>query len=638
MTRPNDFQGTSETTPKRTICAIYTRYSCVLQDHKSTDDQIRECKTECERHEGWSIAEEWVRSDEEVSGRSLVGRDAMAALKQAAKQKPRPFDCIIIDDTSRLGRNVPDVLKLAEIFEHNGVSIQFVSPPLNSSDPNFRLLLIFKAIMDEQYSAGLADKVRRGLKGRILKGYNAGGACYGYRNVEIKDPNGRGDTVLGVNLQVIPERAAVVLNIFELYSQGWSFDRIARKLRADGVTPPRPPRKHALPGWSPDGISEILRNKKYIGVYEWGRTKGVYDPETGKTVTRKRPETEWVCVENPKWRIVSDELWNKVQQQLALKKKTGIPKLGGLCRTFRSQQYLFSGLMTCGVCGGNIRIADGSGDNMRYGCGVHRDKAACSNATTIRRDSLEAQLLRWITRDLLQEGRLDLAVTSLVEQVVKRISESEAEARKDTINVPELAKQLAHEKLEVCNITEFIAKAGSGAPVSLLADLAKRDTHIRQIEERLAQAIKPTPKITFTADAIRGSLVSKLRDLQSVLASAPLVGRQIIGKHIKRIILSPGEVSGKRVFFVAVEFRLGGDPDSGVLLTEGVDAFSQHYGFSVITVAGLALDTSRIRRKRTPLPNESENSNEEVRTALVNVSEIQLPAPESSAEAHTGGA
>jgi site-specific DNA recombinase len=599
MTQAHETQTNKTIQSNARRCAVYTRYSCVLQDHKSTEDQVRECRSECERHEGWKIAEDWVLSDEEVSGRSLVGRDAMAALKQAAKQRSRPFDCIIIDDTSRLGRNVPDVLRLAEIFQHNGVSIQFVSPPLNSSDPNFRPLLIFKAMMDEQYSAGLADKVRRGLKGRILKGYNAGGACYGYRNVEKKDPNGKGDIVLGVDLQIIPEQAAVILNIFELYSRGWSFDRIARKLRADGVSPPRPPRKNSVQGWSPDGISDILRNKKYIGIYEWGRTKEVYDPETGKTVTKKTPQTEWVCVENPKWRIVSDELWDKVQKQLALKRKIGIPKIGGLIRTPRSQQYLFSGLMTCGVCGGNVRIADGSGDNMRYGCGVHRDKAACSNATTIRRDGLEAQLLRWLTHDLVQDGRLDLAVTSFVEQLGNRISELEAQARKDSVNVPELLKHLAKETLEVRNITEFIAKAGSGAPVSLLTDLAKRDTHIRQLEERLALANKPTPKITFTADAVRESMVSKLRDLQSVLTSEPLLGRQIIGKHIKRIILTPGEVNGRRVFSVAVDFGFGGDPGLGVVLNEGVDASMQQYGFSTITITGPTLDACRVYRKRS---------------------------------------
>src|SRR5262249_8757294 len=189
----------------------------------------------------------------------------------------------------------------------------------------------------------------------------------------------KGDGVIGVDLEIVPKRAEVVREIFELYANGWSLDRIARKLRADGVPAPKPPRRNSVRGWSADGISEILRNKKYIGINEWGRTKNEYDPETGRMVTKRRPESEWVRGANPKWRIVSDELWKKVQDQLAQKRRLGIRKLGGLERTQRSQQYLFSGLIYCGLCGGPIRIVDADSDTVRYGCGTWRDKGACTN-------------------------------------------------------------------------------------------------------------------------------------------------------------------------------------------------------------------------------------------------------------------
>lgn len=131
-------------------------------------------------------------------------------------------------------------------------------------------------------------------------------------------------------------------------------------------------------------------------------------------------------------------------------------------------------------------------------------------------------------------------------------------------------------------------------------------------------------------------LLSKLHDLQALLTSEPVIGKQLLRQHISKVILTPGHVEGKRVLHVQVEFTLIGGGNSGVVLTETMDAFSQHYGFSTITVTGLALDASRIRRKRTSLPNEAEDSKEEAPTAPVNVSEIQLPPPESSAEAHTG--
>ncbi len=70
-------------------------------------------------------------------------------------------------------------------------------------------------------------------------------------------------------------------------------------------------------------------------------------------VTRATPKSEWIRSERPEWRIVSDELWDRAQEQRALKKHFGIRKIGGLERTKRSQQYIFSGLLYCGVCGGH---------------------------------------------------------------------------------------------------------------------------------------------------------------------------------------------------------------------------------------------------------------------------------------------
>jgi len=94
-----------------------------------------------------------------------------------------------------------------------------------------------------------------------------------------------------------------------------------------------------------------------------------------------------------------------------------------------------------------------------------------------------------------------------------------------------------------------------------------------------------------------------LRDLQSVLTNSPLVGKQVIRKHIKKIILTPGLMAGKPVFHVAVDFELGGD--SGVVLNGSVDASMQQYGFNTITVTGLVLDTRVVRKRRIPVSNES---------------------------------
>ena len=344
----------------------------------------------------------------------------------------------------------------------------------------------------------------------------------------------------------------------------------------------------------------MLLNEKYIGLHIWRRTTTVRD-EAGRISTRATPEGDWVKCEVPEWRIVSDELWNKVQQQRAQKNKIGIHKLGGIERTKRSQTYLFSGLLVCGNCGQAISIVDGTkgGAIVRYGCGLHRYRGSCANAITIRRDSLEEQTLRWLTHDLFQGDRLEQIANSFHAKLEARIAELKAEAHKNAINRPELLKERAEKMQEAWALTDFIVAHGSQASRTVQARLAAAEDRVKEIDERLLLAKDPEP-IAFTAGQIADHLRERLSNFHSVLTSTPLVGKQIIRKHIKKITLKPGEADGKRVLYASVEFEFnGGGGDSGVLLTESMDAFGQQYGFTTITVTGLVLETHRIRKTRS---------------------------------------
>ena len=86
-------------------CAIYARYSSDLQRESSIEDQIRKCREFAERR-GWPVSEEYVRSDSAVSGATLGPRPALSELLALVSRKPRPFDRILIDDTSRDRKSV----------------------------------------------------------------------------------------------------------------------------------------------------------------------------------------------------------------------------------------------------------------------------------------------------------------------------------------------------------------------------------------------------------------------------------------------------------------------------------------------------------------------------------------------------
>jgi DNA invertase Pin-like site-specific DNA recombinase len=77
------------------------------QQEASIEDQIRNCRRYA-AEKGWLVLDDFIRSDCALTGRTVVGRGDFLELAQFAKQRPLPFDCILIDDTSRLARYVPD--------------------------------------------------------------------------------------------------------------------------------------------------------------------------------------------------------------------------------------------------------------------------------------------------------------------------------------------------------------------------------------------------------------------------------------------------------------------------------------------------------------------------------------------------
>src|SRR5262249_14617255 len=154
------------------------------------------------------------RADRAVSAAAVAGRAEFSGLIDAAKKRPRPFDRILVDDTSRLARNVADALNAVATLRVNGVGVSFVSQGIDSLSSSARPLLTLHGLMDEQFLDGLRDKVHRGQEGRVLHGLTPGGKCYGYLNVPLEDSSRQGKygrpAVLGVELRIEPEQAAVV--------------------------------------------------------------------------------------------------------------------------------------------------------------------------------------------------------------------------------------------------------------------------------------------------------------------------------------------------------------------------------------------------------------------------------------------
>lgn len=298
-------------------CAVYARYSSDRQSPCSITDQNRKCVQFAAARE-WTVLEDYIFADAATTG-TISDRAGLQKLLAAAEGKPRPFDVILVDDSSRLSRKLSDALQFSDRLKFVGVRLVFVSQGFDSDSEQSDILMAVHGITDSQYIKELSKKTFRGLEGRVLEHLHHGGNVFGYRSAPIEDPARRDQygrpLITGARLQVDPEEAKVIRKLFRLYADGLSIKSVTKQLNREHVQSPRPRpgREHS---WAPSSVKNILENRRYIGVVTYGRTKKIRNPQTGKRIYRRRPESEWIKVASPEQRIVSDELWNAVQERL----------------------------------------------------------------------------------------------------------------------------------------------------------------------------------------------------------------------------------------------------------------------------------------------------------------------------------
>ena len=535
-------------------CAIYSRFSSDLQRDSSIEDQVRKCREYAER-KGWSILEEFVVADRAMSGAAVAGRRMLQCLVSIAKSKPAPFDCVLVEDSSRLGRDLADTLQTTKLLNFHEVSVVSVTQGIDTTENNSRSLLTLHGLMDEQYLSALREKVHRGQEGRLLHGLHPGGKCYGYRNIPIEDPTKKGKygrpAVSGVRLEIIPEEAAAIRRIFRMSAGGMGFETITKRLNEKRV-----PTRHGV--WNKYTVRSMLYNERYRGVVVWNRTRKTINPETGRKVNRPRPRAEWRRQEIPKLRIVPEELWKAVHGRLSGMSHADTAKMGGVCRSRKA--YLFSGMLACGDCGGSMVICSGGGKRgyVKYGCHERRKSGTCENNWYIRRDRVEDQLLSAIEQRVFK--RIDQVVQRCEDEVRRRIKAMEREGAVTTAESLRRQRQQLQQKAE--NLTQSIELGG---------DIPRLVKRLREVEEEMAQLDRAIAshrgvKPRVTAEQVRSQVVDTLMRLRETLNEQEVVvARAALRKHVGRLTLTPTVKDGRRVFEVSGNFSPTGDQPDGAM-------------------------------------------------------------------------
>lgn len=308
-------------------------------------------------------------ADEGISGKQIKHRKQFQQMMIDAKAKK--FDKVVVKDVSRFARNTVDLLQSVRELKSYGVQVDFLNNG-EVMEGGSEFILTILGAMAQQESANMSKRVKFGKDITAKKG-RVPNLVFGYDKI----PDER------YTLKINEEEAKIVKEIFESYVyKGIGTTKIAWNLNDRGIRTKKTKSK-----WVQTSIVRMLKNPIYTGRVT-NKKSEVTDFITG---TRKElPEEEWIVVERPEMRIISDELFNRAQE--LLEQRSNEFKLNN---KREKTEYVFSTLIYCKHCGYSFRrikrkyTADGP-EYIRWVCSGRNSMGVnhCPNTAVIDEEEL----------------------------------------------------------------------------------------------------------------------------------------------------------------------------------------------------------------------------------------------------------
>ena len=378
-----------------TRAAIFARKSTSQADIADTEKSVTgqlELARAFAASKGWKVTAEF--SDDAVSGRlraKLIERNKMLAAALAGE-----FDVLVVRDIDRLSRDDEELPGLLYGLRNANVGIWCYADgqQVDTTSALARLTVNIKAFAGTHEAEASSKRTREQKLARYSKTANVDGKVYGYRNVG--DPKNR-------RREIEPKEAKVIVRIFELSASGLGLLKIVKELNREHV--PSPTGR----GWATTGVREILKRELYRGVSVYGKTRW----EWGNGGKRKVavPEREWLRVPAPELRIIPESLWKRVNDRQERTRETYPGRrtngqLQGRREAGLLSQYLLSGFLRCGVCGGNMIVTSRSGQRggvkKYFICTTahHRGSQICANIKGVPYHELTYEVIETFKRTI----------------------------------------------------------------------------------------------------------------------------------------------------------------------------------------------------------------------------------------------
>ena len=364
--------------------AAYARVSTDKEEqHLSYESQCAFYTDYIQQNPEWRFA--GIFADEGISGTSTKKRDGFNRMIRQCRAGR--IDLIITKGIARFARNTVDSLNYVRQLKSMGIGVIFEKEGIDTRKVTNEFLLTIFASLAQAESESISQNVKWGkqksaAQGNVSIPYH----CFlGYR----KGPDGRPE--------VVPEEAAVVVEIYKRFLSGETFQLIAEALTARGVKTPR-----GCETWSITTVRSILRSEKYKGDALLQKT--YIEDCISKKVRINHGELPQYYIENSHEAIIDRATWDRVQEELARRAgKRKVKEVGTKTQQGKySSKYALTELLICGDCGTPYRRCTWSRNGTKkivWRCINRLDYGTkyCKKSPTLEEGAVQNAVVRALT-------------------------------------------------------------------------------------------------------------------------------------------------------------------------------------------------------------------------------------------------
>ncbi len=389
--------------PKKTISVIEPKRSMIVDKEKyqqkrvaaycrvSTDseEQLTSYTTQKKVYtEMIAARKDWafagLYADEGISGTRADKRPAFK--KMINDCLAGKIDYVITKSVSRFARNTVDCLDHVRILKSKGIGIFFEEQNIDTLKIDSELYLVIYAGFAQSESESMSKNVTWSYRKR----FEDGNAVFvykkllGYRKGEDGMP------------EIVPEEAALVVRIFDMYLAGETPRKISAIMQAEKI---KVPGKKLT--FSDAMIAGVLANEKYCGDSILQKTVTI--DCISKTRRKNTGEAPMYYVQNSHPAIVSRETFHKAQEEL-LRRKTRTPQsTKAVTASGKYSRYALTDVLICGECGSRYKRVTWTNNGKKrivWRCINRLDygKQYCKKSLTVYETALQSAIVRALNK------------------------------------------------------------------------------------------------------------------------------------------------------------------------------------------------------------------------------------------------